>query len=122
MEQDRREVPRLGPIEALEAYSANHPETVEDLMGWNWKKFEKLYEAHLKRRALEEAFAVKLAMISGLWGNSNFDDDKNTRQKALLEIDESYHNAVLEVYNGKVADEIDFKTDPFFAAMKLPPE
>jgi phosphosulfolactate phosphohydrolase-like enzyme len=61
-------------------------------------------------------------MISGLWGNSNFDDEKNTRQKALSEIENSYQEVVLNVYNKERLEEIEFKNDPFFAAMKLPDE
>lgn len=60
-------------------------------------------------------------MIAGLWGNSNWDDDKQTRRKALLEIEESFKESVRNVYNVRSA-EIEFKEDPFFAAMKLPDE
>lgn len=120
VQEDHEEVPKITPIEALEAYSAEHSETIEELQNWYWKKFEKLYEAHLKRKAVESAEATKNAMVSGLWGNSNFDDDKNTRKKALIEIENSYNEAVLNVYNKKKQVEIDFKEDPFFAAMKIP--
>jgi hypothetical protein len=58
-------------------------------------------------------------MISGLWSNSNWDDEKQTRRRALLEIEESFKEAVINVYNKRVK-EISFKDDPFFAAMKLP--
>lgn len=59
-------------------------------------------------------------MVAGLWGNANFDDDKNTRKNALIEIENSYEEAILNVYNKERHVEIDFKEDPFFAAMKLP--
>ncbi len=120
MEQDQSEVARITPLEALEAYSADHPETVDELCNWYWKKFEKLYEAHLKRKAVESAAKTKDAMISGLWGNPNFDDEKQTRKNALIEIENSYQEAVLNVYNKERQVEIDFKDDPFFAAMKIP--
>lgn len=74
----------------------------------------------MKRKAVEDAARTKDAMISGLWGNANFDDDKNTRKKALIEIENSFQEAVLNVYNKERQVEIDFKDDPFFAAMKVP--
>lgn len=90
------------------------------MSNWYWKKFEKFYEAHLKRKAVEEASETKNAMISGLWANEGFNDDKNTRKKALIEIENSYQEAVLNVYNKERQVEIEFKDDPFFAAMKVP--
>jgi len=59
-------------------------------------------------------------MVAGLWGNSNFDDDKNTRKKALTDIENSFQEAVLNVYNKERQAEINFKEDPFFAVMKVP--
>ena len=59
-------------------------------------------------------------MISGLWGNSNWDDDKQTRKKALLEIEESFKEAIINVYNKERIKEISFMDDPFYAAMKVP--
>lgn len=59
-------------------------------------------------------------MISGLWSNSNWDDDKNTRQKALSEIEESYRESIRQIYNthqemkSNKKTNIDFE-DPFFA-------
>lgn len=91
-------------------------------MAWPWKRFEAMYDSHLKRKAVEAATLVKNAMISGLWSNSNFDDDKGTRTKALDEIEENFAEAVTRVYNGGTSDyDIDWD-DPFFAAMKLPPQ
>lgn len=74
----------------------------------------------MKRKAVEDAARTKEAMISGLWGNANFDDDKNTRRKALVEIENSFQEVVLNVYNKERQKEIEFKEDPFFAAMKVP--
>lgn len=95
---------------------------MDELSGWYWKKFEKFYEAHLKRKAVEDAARTKDAMVAGLWGNSNFDDDKNTRKKALSEIENSFEEAVLDVYDKNRHEKIEFKSDPFFKAMKLPDE
>lgn len=117
-QQDHSEGPRIGPIEALEQYSGEHPESIEELKNWHWKKFEALFEAFLKRKAVAEAREVRNAMISGLWSNSNFDDGKNTRQKALKDIEESYQEAIKIIYNGAEEYEIDLD-QPFFKAMDL---
>ena len=58
-------------------------------------------------------------MIAGVWGNSNYDDDKNSREKILHNIDDFYDRSLREIYGEHVEEEIDWN-DPFFAAMKRP--
>ncbi len=59
-------------------------------------------------------------MISGAWANSNYDDDNNTRQKLLKQIDEFVSEAIRSIYSqGEKVEEIDMNS-PFFAAMKVP--
>lgn len=61
-------------------------------------------------------------MISGLWSNSNYDDGKNTRRDALLNIEKMFNDTIYLIYNGVNRDEeADQKmhNDPFFAAIKL---
>jgi len=75
----------------------------------------------MKRKSIEEAFQVKNAMISGLWSNSNWDDGKDTRQKALRDIEESYQNSIRQIYQqaeerASRTGKIDYE-DPFFAAI-----
>lgn len=77
-----------------------------------------MFEAFLKRKAVLEAKEIKNAMISGLWANTNYDDNKNTRQKALKDIEESYQEAISIIYNGPEEFEIDMD-QPFFKAMDL---
>ena len=72
----------------------------------------------MKRRAVNEARDVKNAMISGLWSNSNYDENKRTRQKALSDIENSYQEAVNVIYNGVESFEVNMD-QPFFAAMNL---
>ena len=72
----------------------------------------------MKRRAVNEARDVKNAMISGLWSNSNYDDNKRTRQKALSDIENSYQEAVNVIYNGVESFEVNMD-QAFFAAMNL---
>lgn len=60
-------------------------------------------------------------MIAGLWANSNLDDGTNTRQNALIEIETSYQDQLLAIYNSDLSeeDEIDFMDQPFFKAMNF---
>lgn len=95
-------------------------------MAWPSTRFEALYEAHVKRKAVESIEKVKYAMISGVWANTNLDDEKageNKRQRLLEEIEDNYNTALKDLYNAdkerKVESEIDW-SDPFFAAMKGP--
>ena len=112
----------IGALEALEAYSAEHPETIEELKNWHWKKFESFYIAFMKRKAIEDANQTKNAMISGLWSNPNYDDDKNTRKDALLNIEKMYNDAVIFIYSGRNREEEEeakMLEDPFFTAIKM---
>ena len=72
-----------------------------------------MFEAFMKRRAVDEARELKNAMISGLWSNSNYDDNKNTRKKALQDIEENYQSAINIIYNGPEAYEINMD-QPFW--------
>lgn len=100
-------------------YSANHSETVEELLEWPWKRFEKFYESFMKRQVVERLEGRKDQMIASLWANSNYDDDKGTRQKAIEEIEASFQNVVAEVFDGENSseEEID-EENPFFVAAK----
>lgn len=58
-------------------------------------------------------------MISALWSNSNYDDDKGTRQKAIQDIETSFDNAVKEIFNSDNNEQNEINEEnPFFAAAK----
>lgn len=79
-----------------------------------------MYLAHSKRIAVDRLTHEKVAMISGMWSNSNLDDGKNTREQALKDIEDNYQLQLLSVYTeGKSEDEIEFDNHPFFSAMNL---
>lgn len=56
-------------------------------------------------------------MIAALWANSNFDDDRGSRQKAIEEIEEKYQEAILKIHGVEDEFEID-KSNPFFGQMR----
>ena len=76
-----------------------------------------MFEAFMKRKAVDEARELKHAMISGLWSNSNYDDNKDTRKKALQDIENNYQEAINIIYNGVDSYEVDMD-QPFWAAIE----
>lgn len=58
-------------------------------------------------------------MISSLWANSNYDDDKGTRQKAIEEIENNFNEAIMAVFgkDNTQEEEID-ENNPFFSSAK----
>ena len=104
----------------MELYSANHSETVEELLEWPWKRFEKFYESFMKRKVVETLEVRKDQMINALWSNSNYDDDKGTRQKAIEEIEANFESVIFQVFDGNSVEqeeEID-ESNPFFVSAK----
>lgn len=71
----------------------------------------------MKRQLVETLERRKEQMIAALWANSNFDDDKGTRQNAIEEIEENFEEAMQTILHGgrDEEEEID-KSNPFFAA------
>ena len=117
--QDQQQVPRIGVIEALESYTAEHPETIEEVLNWPPIKFEYLYRAQVRRKAIEEATAYKNSMVSGVMANTNLDDGKQTKQNLLNDIENRHLETIISIYNGKTDEELDYESDPLFAAIKL---
>ena len=72
----------------------------------------------MKRTTITELARRKDAMVSSLWSNPNFDDDKNTRANAIQELEDKLEEAIYMVHNGPEAEaEID-EDNPFFAQAK----
>jgi hypothetical protein len=69
-----------------------------------------------------------IAMITGLWANSNYDTQKEgepaPRIEALQTLERQLMEAVDEIYSGRKrvekGSDIDIKNDPFFRAMRIP--
>lgn len=60
-------------------------------------------------------------MISGLWANTNLDDNKQTRRNALQSIEEDHQSLIKLIYSGEEEKEIDYSEsdDPLFSKMEL---
>lgn len=65
--------------------------------------------------------ARKIAMITGFYANTNYDDTKGTRSKAIGQLEEQFSEAIAELYEPtvKIDETID---NPFFEAIKVPGE
>jgi hypothetical protein len=83
-------------------------------MEWPWRRFEAFYESYLKRAILESLDNRKSSMIAALWANSNYDDDKGSRKRAIEEIEENFAEVVQSIVDpGSQEAEID-PDNPFF--------
>jgi hypothetical protein len=74
---------------------------VEDILQWPWKRFERFYQAFIKRQVVESMERRKEALIAACWANSNYDDDKGTRQNLVDEIEDHFRVATLAFLSGK---------------------
>ena len=73
----------------------------------------------MKRKVVETLESRKDQMISALWSNSNYDDDKGTRQKAIEEIEGNFQSAVRQIFSGEtLQQEEEIDGNPFFVAAK----
>jgi hypothetical protein len=76
---------------------------------------------HQRRQIVAGLESQKQAMVAALWSNSAYDDGKDTRNKVIREIEESYAGALkavdLGMGFGVVPEEEKLdKDNPFFAA------
>ena len=108
---------RVTAIEALEAYSAEHPESIDELLWWPAKRFERFYAAFAQRKLAEELKQRKLDMISAIHTNPNYDGEKVDKAGHVREIEDQFDEAIESVYTGKSAGEEIDKSNPFFAAI-----
>lgn len=58
-------------------------------------------------------------MAAGVMANSNLDDGKQTKQNLLNDIENRHLETIISIYNGKTDEELDYESDPLFAAIKL---
>jgi hypothetical protein len=110
----------VGAIEALEAYSSEHAEKLEDLLEWDARRFQTLYSAFVKRKAAEELEQTRLALTAGIWANSNYDQEKgDPRGEFIKGVQDSVDEKIATIY-GVAPEEDEFAIDaenPFWAAM-----
>ena len=54
-------------------------DSIEQLLGWPWKRFERFYEAFMRRTLVEKIEKRKEMMIAALWANSGFEGTEGAR-------------------------------------------
>jgi hypothetical protein len=84
-----------------------------------------MYDAFAKREAAGQLNARRNAVVAGVYANTNMDSQKEgqepPRKQMLEQVDASFDAVLAAIYGVKQA-EVKLDEDPFFAAMKLPPE
>ena len=112
---------RRTAIDALEEYSADHAETVEELMCWPDLRFEKFYEAFQRRKIIEELTLRKIMTGSAVFGNPNYDgeDNQGKREAFIQALEESFREQVYDLYHPgrKEREDETMRNDPFFKPM-----
>lgn len=67
---------------------------------------------------MESMEARKVAIISGLYANTNLDGKDSPRQKMINDMEESFKQAIAELYDP--TPDVDLSDNPFFEAMNVP--
>lgn len=110
---------RIGLVDAIEALSVGRGDTVDEILRWPPSRFESMYNAMVKRQAVEAIERQKISMIAALFTNPNWDEKENDRPGRLKEIEAQYSEAMELVYDPKAKkkgeQEIDW-TNPFWKA------
>lgn len=84
----------------MESYSGHHPESIEELLEWPYRRFIAAYSAWRRRKLSEEWEAKKTAHVMALHANTNMDIPENKKAERIKEIEESY-DKVVDAINGE---------------------
>jgi hypothetical protein len=87
---------------------------VEELLEWPWKRFDRFYDAFMRRQLIERLERRKEDMIAALWANSGFEKSED-RTNAIAEIEDNYEQMLRKLLGLDVEEEID-PNNPFFSA------
>lgn len=104
----------------MEAYTAHHADSLDEILHWPWKRFEKLYEKFTIRVDIAKAETRKDAIISALYANSTYTESKegqDARRSLIDDYEEQYKEAVRIRLHGPDEEEID-PNNPFWQAME----
>jgi hypothetical protein len=93
-------------------------------LDWDARRFQTLYAAFVKRKAAEELEKQKLALMTGIWGNSNYDPQKEgeegARPKFIEALESDVNKKIAILYGMAPPQEEEFEinpNDPFWSAM-----
>jgi hypothetical protein len=79
----------LTAIEFLEEYSGSHPETIEELLEWPYRRVLAAMDAWKRRQAAEEIDKRRLAHIGALY-TKDFDPEKINISDVFEQVEEMY--------------------------------
>lgn len=90
---------------------------MDQLLDWPWQRFERFYEIFVRKSLVEGLERRKEQMITALWSNSNWDDDKGTRKQAVEELEENFQAAIDRINGYQPEEEVEMEDKfGFFAA------
>lgn len=98
-------------IEALEAYSSDHPETIESLLEWPYRRFMRAFDAWQRRRSAERIERQEDAHVAALYANTNMDNPDNNRDQIVRQI-QSFYNSLRRQVLGDSQAEVEAPPDP----------
>ena len=84
----------MTPLEALEAYSSSHPETIRELLEWPRRRFIRAFEVWSRREMVAEWNQRKLDHIAALRAQPMKTDEM---QAALQSVEEMYEDIKREL-------------------------
>jgi hypothetical protein len=91
---------RMTAIEALESYSSAHPESIDTLLEWPYRRFVKAFEAWQRRRAIERIERQEDLHIAAMYSNTNMDNPDNHRDQRVRSLQDFYKELRTSIING----------------------
>jgi hypothetical protein len=87
---------------------------------WDSDKLDAFHLAFVRRKAVEERRAWKIAMTAALFANSRLMDTEGAkvRDEMLNNIEEAYQKSVDAIYGAKDVDDIIPTDDPLFSNIR----
>lgn len=87
---------------------------------WGWRRFERMFQMHLLRKARDELREVRDLRLAALDANMNFDSSEGLRHKQQRSeaLQDAFQEAIYRLYAPPVSEQADEEEDPLFAPLK----
>lgn len=85
--------------------SSAHPERIEELMEWPYRRFIKAFDAFQRRSVCEDFRGRRTAHIAALYANTNYDSGENDRGAVIQSVELAYEQLIADAWNGTTAKE-----------------
>lgn len=109
-------------MRAAEEYTAHHPEPLDVILHqWGWRRFERMFQMHLLRKACDELRQMRDLRLAALDANMNFDstDGFKHKQQRSNALQEAFNEATYRLYAPPANEQEETEEeDPLFAPLK----